>query len=169
MRTSRSFVMRTSRRIEKLTFRARGVGCRVVGVRGYLVRGDSVISVADAHRHDGDRSDDGTRTLNGCIVRAGGAKELLILRQPQRQKSCSPGSASTAERAVPGQDWPQGNLYNDRRTHLNRRAKAGGVWSLRRRGTPSNVSSSLALPSSAPQPLLAFTLQPIRPGSSPRR
>jgi hypothetical protein len=34
--------------------------------------------------------------------------------------------ASTAGRAVPGQDWPQGNLYNDRRTHLNRRAKAGG-------------------------------------------
>jgi len=27
---------------------------------------------------------------------------------------------------VPGQDWPRGNPYNDRRTHLFRRAKAGG-------------------------------------------
>jgi hypothetical protein len=34
--------------------------------------------------------------------------------------------ASTAERAVSGQDWPRGNPYNDRRTHLNRRAKGGG-------------------------------------------
>ena len=34
--------------------------------------------------------------------------------------------ASTAEQAVSGQDWPRGNPYNDRHTHLNRRAKIGG-------------------------------------------
>jgi hypothetical protein len=112
----------------KLKFELAASGTRNGVFEGYLARGDAVIS--------------GLQTLivtKGCIVRAGGTDRLLIVRQPQRQKSCSPKSASTAERAVPGQDWPQGNLYNDRRTHLNRRAKAGGVWPLRRRGTRAHV------------------------------